>query len=82
MITLMLLIVLTSITRHRRALIMMGNTFVNLYVRVKCVQIKKGKVYVCMCIHTCRLVDVSQISATKNNSTLIVIHILSLKGTP
>lgn len=46
MITLMLLIVLTSIPRHRRALVMMANTFVNLYVRVKCVQIKESKVCV------------------------------------
>ena len=43
-ITLMSLIILTSIPRPGRALVVMVNTFVNLCVKVKCMQIKKGKV--------------------------------------
>lgn len=54
-ITLMSLIILTSIPRPGRALVMMVNTFVNLFVRVKCIQIKKGKVCgsvygMCVCV--------------------------------
>lgn len=55
MITLVLLIVLTSTPRRRRALVMMVNTFVNLYVRVKRVQIKKcvsRSLCVCVCINS------------------------------
>lgn len=58
MITLMLLIVMTRIPRHKQALVMMVNTFVNLCVRVKCGQIKKGEVCLWICVYVVRFVTI------------------------